>query len=173
MSKIDDKKGQTEQSGVYFYKICRNCGAAAHIDNLHCSKCGKRLKEPGGIETFYKTPVKPDARRMNLDHPDGCPACGAGCGYCFSFGAKEKHPKTYCGDCGRVRKDCCGRAAKLPGVPDILPEMTVKQAIAALWGKTEEHKIMNEEFTEMLGEKMRECWRHSKEMAELFERRGA
>ena len=151
----DPEKGREE---YYYYKICPRCGAMAHIDNLHCPKCGRRLKEPGGIETVHKTGTDPGLSRSNLDHPEGCPSCGEGCRRCFSFGIKEPHPKARCRRCEKNMAACCLKARKLPLFFEMFPGMTVTEVMT---GKAGNYRMLLEEFGKMLGEKILLCHSHT------------
>jgi ribosomal protein L40E len=97
----------------YYYSVCKNCGAKLHIDNMICGRCGKRYKDFGEIPTLYVTDEDPGVYRHNLDFPEGCPACAASCGYCYSFGAPFPSPKAGCGECGKWRAACCKKARRL------------------------------------------------------------
>jgi ribosomal protein L40E len=116
---------EPEGSKTYYYKICPHCGTRAHIDSVNCLKCGGRMRAPGGIEALHSTPVDPGVKRINLDHPRGCPACGGGCGYCWSFGLKEPSEKAQCKFCAPARAVCCLKARKLPVIFDVMPELTM------------------------------------------------
>lgn len=161
----DPEKGREE---YYYYKICPRCGAMAHIDNLHCPKCGRRLKEPGGIETVHKTGTDPGLSRSNLDHPEGCPDCKGGCRYCFSFGVKKPHPKAHCDHCERDMKVCCLKARKLPVLLDLLPDLGLP--IAKVLESRPANADLFDEFEKMLTEKISECRSHVEEAEFAFEK---
>ena len=164
---LENKTGADGARKKYYYKKCPHCGSASHIDNLYCPKCKKRMRE-GVAEKIYPTETDPELGRSNIDHPDGCPACGGNCRYCFSFGVKTPHPKAHCEHCEKDMKVCCLRARKLPSMFDALaeafPGVSTEEIIT---GKVGPFKAMLEEFNEMLSEKIRECWSHVRAMKEL------
>jgi ribosomal protein L40E len=163
-----DKDGAPKK---YYYKVCPHCGARVHLDAEYCARCGKRA---GGAKAVYSSETDPGLERPNLDHPAGCPACGLGCQYCFSYGWKEPHPKAYCGHCGGRRADCCAAARKLPTLLDILQEASEETALGdILGGKTENARAIRETWAELYAKEVENCWARNKAAAELFDKKGA
>jgi hypothetical protein len=158
-----DKDDQPKEK-KYFYKLCPRCGAKAHIDNDFCVKCGAPMRNPGAREPVYSVDTDPEVSRSNLDYAAGCPACGLGCRYCFSYSTKTPHEKANCAYCERTRKVCCMKARKLPWLTDVIPQLSLTEIFA---GKAGNVKIIREEFTGMYMEKVAECWSHCKEASEI------
>jgi hypothetical protein len=142
---------------TYYYKVCPHCGAWSHIDNVYCAKCGKEMEGAGGIATLHSTIIDPGVKRMNLDHPKGCPACGGGCGYCWSFSVKEPSVKAPCGHCEKTRAACCINARKLPSLSEMLPGATLEALITGRLGEYMENRGLSEEI---YSERVERCHAH-------------
>lgn len=155
----------------YFFKTCPHCGARVHLDAEYCARCGKRA---GGAKAVYSSETDPGLERLNLDHPDGCPACGGNCRFCFSFGVKTPYPKAHCEHCEKDMKVCCLRARKLPTLLDTLQEMSSEVSLGAiLGGKTENARAIRETWAKLYAKEVENCWAHNKAAAELFDKKGA
>jgi ribosomal protein S27AE len=164
----EDQAGKPAAAKKHYYKICPHCGTMAHIDNLYCGKCKKTMKEPGGVERYRETEIEPDLRRHNLDYPKGCPSCGLGCGYCYSYGAEKPDEKARCERCEQARKVCCLKARKLPVLSQVLPDVSFADFIR---GQSEEWKEKRAVWHELYAEEVEKCWAHIKAMSELFEKK--
>jgi ribosomal protein L32 len=130
MSNFEKGNAADAPARKYFYSVCKNCGSKLHIDNRICGTCGKRYKDFGEIPRLYETDEDPGVYRHNIDHPEGCPACAASCGYCHSFGLPFPSPKANCGECGKWRAACCKKARKLPALGDVMPGVPVADILA-------------------------------------------
>jgi hypothetical protein len=170
MSNISNGDNLKSAGKTYYYKRCPHCWAPAHVDNTYCGKCKKALTEPGAVQTFYKTEVDPDLPRFNLDHPNGCPSCGLGCHWCYSFGEKKPSEKARCDICDKARAVCCIKSRKLPTITDAMPELSVREFI---YDGSEDMKKIREAWAELFAEKVGECWSHNKEMSELWDKKEA
>jgi ribosomal protein L40E len=168
-----EEKGtpDTEEEKVskqYYYKVCPRCGAKSHIDNMYCVKCGGSIDAKSGL---HKTDIDPGLTRSNLDHPNGCPSCGLGCRYCFSFSVKKPHLKARCEHCEQTRAVCCIKARKLPTlIEEVNKTLTQPLSVAEIFaGKAGNYKVIREEFDDLYALEVGKCWSHCKEPAAMPE----
>jgi ribosomal protein L40E len=164
----EKKNMPTIKPEKYYYKVCPRCGAKSHIDNGYCVKCGGSIEMKSG---FHKMDIDTGLTRSNLDHPKGCPSCGSGCRYCFSFGMKIPHLKAYCEHCEKNMAVCCKKARKLPTLIETVNKATELQlSVTEIFaGKAGDFKKIREVFNELYAEEVEKCWSHCKEEALLFE----